>query len=543
MKNHIILFVCLFVPILVNCNFEIYMYSGSSTIQVYDDGKPNHDFDYDGQNRFSCQVPDVFHEKSNTLQKNFEIKNKDQAITYKIQAASITANRNVASPSFLQGFPQDIYPGSTISLTLNYQCEDLSQSDLFYTVINIKFQTLNPTTQTSETLEFSYVKQCKDQDYLYYKFDYSLVIVVILTALLALLALKISKVMSTKKKSLVVTLNFPKSFIYFILLIPLILLFNYVNEGFLIVYQVMISIVSFFSFIYISNQLLSNLFIRSKFYRILCVIPKIQLPITFFMIVGAFIGIALIIPWGITNNWILSDIITFFIFLMIINVVKLKKFKNCLFFMLIQISADILWMILFNYVFNKDFSQSQQYVDDKQYNDYFGSKMVLPMKIECFYIKPEYNLNSKCSWISISNLIVPSLFISYFNRYDDYVNASIYTFISFFSYYFGLFLWALIQSKISIAIPLSIYCYPIMCILCAILAFKRNEHYEIWNGLFPDMGLEDPIIKSQDLLEESKNKDSQEEIKKVDRDDLANFEGGSFPEGKSVSLSMKQALL
>lgn len=531
-------------------SLEVKMINGASQIEVYSDKKPAKFFDYNGQNSFSCQVPDVFREKEEVIQKNFLLVNRDLSNTYDIQLNKIITDKNIASPQFLQSFPQTIYPGSSITLTMNYNCMDLSDnSDLFYTKVDIVFQALNPSTlQVVESLEFSYVKLCQNKGELYYKFDYGLVIVVFLVAVIVVLANRLARIMSNKKKFPSVNMNFVKSFAYFILLVPLVILLNYVQTAFIIIYKILISFFSFFAFVFVLNQLLSNLFIRSKLYRPICSLPKLKLQINFFMILGSLIGLAIIIPWGITNNWILSDVIAIFILITVINLVKVRKLKNCLFFMVIQILADILWMLLFNYVFNKDFNDTQQYSEDKQYNDFFGSKLTLPLKIECFYLNPQYNLNTKCSWMGISNLIVPSLLISYVNRYDDYANASIYTIISFFAFFVSLFIWTIVQAHIDISVPFSVYCYPIMMVFIVILAFKRNENYDIWNGLFPDMGLEEPIIKSQDLVDESRAKGinsnkANAESRNVERGDMLNFEENSFPEGKSVSLSMKQALL
>jgi len=110
------------------------------------------------------------------------------------------------------------------------------------------------------------------------------------------------------------------------------------------------------------------------------------------------------------------------------------------------------------------------------------------------------------------------------------MNANIYSIVSFFGFYLGLIIWIAVQSKITRIIPLSIYCYPFMCIFCALLAFKRNENYTIWNGLFPDRELEDPIMKSQDLLVQSKDNTNWER----DKDEVL-----SLPEEKSVSISFK----
>ena len=73
-----------------------------------------------------------------------------------------------------------------------------------------------------------------------------------------------------------------------------------------------------------------------------------------------------------------------------------------------------------------------------------------------------------------------------------------------------------------------------MCLLCGLLAFKRNEHYEIWHGLFPDMEKEEALIKSHDLMEQS-NERKRLESEKPDKI----VEGSPIPEGKSVSLSVK----
>ena len=522
-------------------NFDVLTNNGDSILKIFSNGKLSNYFDYNGQNTFSCQVPDVFHMRAGDAYSSseFEIHNNDQNTQYKLNIGSIVTDKNVANPTFTNNWPLLVGSGSTTVIVLNYNCDKyFGDADLFYTNVDITLEILDYNTEeVIDKMEFSYIKLCRDIDYLEYKFDYSLIIIVIFVAIFVYLALMISKVMSQKKRTVSFSINFVKAFLYFIALIPMLLLLNYVYSAFIIIYKVVIAIVAFCSFVFFSNQFLSNLFIRSSINRVSCTIPKIGFQITLFMIIGALIGVAFIIPWSLTNNWILSDVITLIIYIAVINVLKVNKFKNCVFIMIMQMLIDILWMILFNYVFNSDYDTSKQYIDDRQYNDYFSSKLTLPMKIECFYINPKYNLNSKCSWISISNLIIPSLFISYFNRYDNHVNATIYSIISFIAYYFGLIIWISIQSKITIILPLSIFCYTLMCLSCLILSVKRNEQYEIWNGLFPDLGLEEAIMKSQDLMESSKDKEKEKD--KNNPEVLGFGDNGAIPEGKSVSLSVK----
>lgn len=465
---------------------------------IYSNGEKQSFFDFNGLNSFSCQVPDVYRDRSES--NTINIQNHDDQNYYTV-SVSWKTDKNVASlkfdsPSF------EIPRGSLKQISFNYECEDLTNSDLFYTVVEITLY----VEDTAQTFDFSYIKVCNERDYIFYRFDYSLILVVIIVAFLISMSLRICKIMTLKKKPKMINIGFVGCFVYFILLIPFLILLNYKTIPMVIFFKVVISIIAFLSFCFVFHQSLGNLMIRSSLFGIGFKIPNSDFEITLFMIIGGLIGIAFIVPLGITNNWILSDIVALTLFIAAINFLKVTKFKNGLFLMFVQIAADILWMILFNYEFNKDFSHSQAFADEKQYNDFFGSKFTVPLKIECIFFEPKYNLNSKCSWIGISNLIIPSLLISYFNRYDNYVNATIYSVMSIIGYLLGLMIWIIVQSQISIIIPLSIYCNTLMCLLLGILAFKRNEHYEIWNGLFPDMGKDDPLIKSQDLMKESGEK-------------------------------------
>lgn len=533
MRKFLFFLLCCF--FLAKTDFSINLGNEPHKLSVISNGKRDSYFDYDGQNSFSCQIPDVFHEKTNVDQNYLEVINNDQQNSYTITLKSIGSNKNIANPAFKNvTFPKVIGPGKEFGMDLHYNCLNPDDSNLFYTLVDIAFEVV----ETSEILEFSYIKLCKDRDYIEYKFDYSLIIVVGIAAIFTLLSLRISNLMALKKKHATLNINFLRTFLYFFGLIPLIVLFNYYPNILLIIFKVLISILAFMAFIFFTNQFLGNILIRSSLYRIGFKVPKTSFEITLFMIIGAFLGFAFIIPWGITNDWVLSNIITIILFIAAINVLKVNKFKNGLFLMIMQIVIDVMWMIFFNYLFNRDYSTSQQYRDDKQYNDFFGSKLTLPLKIECVFIKPEYNVNSKCSWISISNLIIPCLLISYFNRYDKYVNATIYSVMSILAYLIGIIAWTVVQSKIGRIIPLSIYINTLISLLCGLLAFKRNEHYEIWNGVFPDMEKEEVLIKSHDLMEQS-NERKRLESEKGDKI----VEGSPIPEGKSISLSVRNDLL
>ena len=105
-------------------------------------------------------------------------------------------------------------------------------------------------------------------------------------------------------------------------------------------------------------------------------------------------------------------------------------------------------------------------------------------------------LNRRCSFLSILDLISVGLLIVYTHRYDVTRSINVYYTMSLIGLAFGNGLWLLLQylSEINY-LPSCLFSLPIIIIGIMLLAYKRNEHNEIWEGLFYDMEFMDPAIK------------------------------------------------
>lgn len=176
---------------------------------------------------------------------------------------------------------------------------------------------------------------------------------------------------------------------------------------------------------------------------------------------------------------------TIILIICFIKLIKFQSLKSALRFFILEIIFEIVWALLFSYGF------------DKSYDEFFSSDFNFPLKLECQTFS--IFLQKKCTWISIINVLAHGLLLSYFYRFDCSKNFNIYYLFSLIGFIFGNIIWIIIQSFINFAIPEIIFTIPFMILFCIILSFKRNELVELWLGLFHDIELYDPLVKSSDI--------------------------------------------
>ena len=200
------------------------------------------------------------------------------------------------------------------------------------------------------------------------------------------------------------------------------------------------------------------------------------------MIICLLISLAVTIPWAITKNWIASDILALFIVGASFKIIKVSSLKKGIVFLFFTIWFEIIWGIILNYVLTFE------------YDVFFSSSFVLPFKLEC----PTFNtyLNKRCTWLAITDLVFPGLFISYLHRFDTSKNVKVYYIISMIGFALGNLLWIVFAYVLPFSLPLSMWAFPLMIGIVAFMAYQRNEHQEIWLGTFYDVELLEPLMRS-----------------------------------------------
>ena len=215
------------------------------------------------------------------------------------------------------------------------------------------------------------------------------------------------------------------------------------------------------------------------------IMPKMG-KIYFKTVIAFMISATLAITWAITKYFILTDLLTLSIAYFTFKLLKLNALKNSLPYLILITLFEIFWALLVNYAFSKNYAY------------YFSSEICLPLKIDIpssfFYQK------RVCSFLSISNLIIPGLVLSYFRRFDLSSRFNVYFPVGAGLYFLALIVWFLVCLATGIIFNTLIFVLPIVFLVIFILAYTRNENGDLWKGNFYDVKMSFEI----DLTEKTK---------------------------------------
>lgn len=468
---------------------QIFIQTADGDKNLFFSNSKNSFFDFYGENAFSCKVPVVFYEKNDISSRKILMKNNNDPNlplnSIVVKNISVESSYYIIKPNIIGSRNFTLGSGVQLSFSIDYGCDTshVTKED-FWAIIFLKIDIEN-----SDSLTFSYKKVCRE-DFIDYNFDYSFIIIALFCILMVAWQSKRPKILSTLKNFEGYEINIKFVICYIIIASTLLITLIYSQTVMMIIYTALMAIVSCLAISLFFNELLTGNLLRHNISKILIQVPKIgNIPI--FFLVGLILSLPLVIYWAFSYDWIISDILTLIIAAVCLKLIKFKSLKSATYFFFAEIIFEIIWGVIFLFGF------------ERSYDQFFSSDFTLPLKIECLTIQ-EF-LKKKCVWISITNIVYPGLLLSYFNRYDASKNFSIYYFFSLIALVLGNVFWILVQSLIEFNIPASIYCFTLMIGFTLILAHKRNENGELWNGTFFDVELADPLINSRPLMENNNN--------------------------------------
>lgn len=97
------------------------------------------------------------------------------------------------------------------------------------------------------------------------------------------------------------------------------------------------------------------------------------------------------------------------------------------------------------------------------------------------------NLYKKCSWLSILDIILPGVTLSFLRVHDKQVGSKyggVYTVFGNISFIVGTIIWVGIEKVFPYSVPFSIITYPFFLGVLFIIAKKRGEFAKLWKGDF-----------------------------------------------------------
>lgn len=176
--------------------------------------------------------------------------------------------------------------------------------------------------------------------------------------------------------------------------------------------------------------------------------------------------------WAAGQCWAVSDIMSVSLVVACIKVFRIKSLKMATAFLLSVVLLETASGLLVHYVLGVS------------YNDLVVNQYSSPFFLQLPSITPE--LRRKCAWLPALSVVQPGLVISYLRSFDLSRGTWVYLLIGYASQYAGSLAWMLIDSSTVHTLPLGLIADPLMLVIVAIFAYRRNENRQLWLGLFHD---------------------------------------------------------
>ncbi|CAD8178974.1 unnamed protein product [Paramecium octaurelia] len=211
--------------------------------------------------------------------------------------------------------------------------------------------------------------------------------------------------------------------------------------------------------------------------------------------ISAVLSIFFVVLYVTLNQaWFISNLITFCISGSLFRLFKVTSLRGvAILYGFIIIFDCVYYFVFLTRVFHVNYE-----IIVLQYSNY-------PVLFQVPQFR--YNLNKVCVWLSLMDLVVPGISISYLYRFDRNRNSRVYFIIGLLGLFFGIICWligTLTSQKYQIQLPQSIFVYPLIILFTCLWAIRQNDLRTIWYGLFYDKYLMDNFTVEYNP-EQSKN--------------------------------------
>jgi hypothetical protein len=215
--------------------------------------------------------------------------------------------------------------------------------------------------------------------------------------------------------------------------------------------------------------------------------------ISILFLIGLGVGVFLVYLWTVSKNWFLGDLIAIAIAFIIIRLFRLTSFKWILGIYIAAYIYNVLWT--------------------KHHSNYFGenyklttfSPIPLPVKIIC----PELSSSpfKACSYISIADIVLPGLLLTYSKMFDILHNSNeLYFNAGFGGLAAGLIIDVIVYYYKNLPTPCFLYTGPIILLVTFAIAVSRGEVMEYVNGFASNVFENKSLRKGSDFLKDNLEK-------------------------------------
>ena len=183
-------------------------------------------------------------------------------------------------------------------------------------------------------------------------------------------------------------------------------------------------------------------------------------------IVSMLISLSFVVPWYLTRNWVLNNIIGCAMSIVFIKVIQLNKIDPALIFLSLLFIYDIFWVFLSPSVFPQGKSVMVEVA--MAYN--IPNKLIMPA-----ILNPE----GRNSMLGLGDIVIPGVYLSYLDNLGKMRNTDAYFNAGLIAYAVSFLQCAFVIMVFDSAQPVLLYIVPCLFIATYKVARKRHELHMI----------------------------------------------------------------
>ena len=178
-------------------------------------------------------------------------------------------------------------------------------------------------------------------------------------------------------------------------------------------------------------------------------------------LISMVVGLTFIpLYWLLNGQWLINDVMAI---CSIVALMKLIKIRSLYLAVILTCSLLILEAMVGIFI---------HYVFQISYNNYVINIFQNPNILVMPSITKE--LYRQCAWLPITSILFPGLMLSYLRRFDVSRSTNIYFYIGVCSFYFGSFIWMIVDMGIRHSLPFAIITEPVTIAIICLQSFRRN---------------------------------------------------------------------
>uniref|UniRef100_A0A4W5MNM2 PA domain-containing protein n=1 Tax=Hucho hucho TaxID=62062 RepID=A0A4W5MNM2_9TELE len=197
------------------------------------------------------------------------------------------------------------------------------------------------------------------------------------------------------------------------------------------------------------------------------------------------------VVWGVYRNedrwiWILQDLLGVAFCLNFLKTISLSNFKICV----ILLSLLLLYDVFFVFITPLFMPNGESIMVQVALGpDAAGEKLPVVMRVPRFSVWAQNLCGMQFSILGYGDIIVPGLLVAYCSRFDVWVNSpkKIYLFCCCIAYLCGMVLTFAVMLVTKMGQPALLYLVPFTLLGSALLAWRRGEMRQFWNGTTYEM--------------------------------------------------------